>query len=84
MDAAEQAQHVSITGSRFHPAHLTQIIAHVARISDPGFGQREQLLDGDGGGDALDPSKFDPLTSIQLEYRGLGVNVGEWGMSVKE
>jgi flavin reductase (DIM6/NTAB) family NADH-FMN oxidoreductase RutF len=36
------------------------------------------------GGDALDPSKFDPLTSIQLEYRGLGVNVGEWGMSVKE
>ena len=35
-------------------------------------------------GDALDPSKFDPLVSIQLEYRGLGEQVGEWGMSTAE
>lgn len=36
------------------------------------------------GRDALDPSKFDPLASIQLEYRGLGGNIGTWGMSGKK
>lgn len=34
-------------------------------------------------GDALDPSRFNPLVSIQLEYWSLGEKVGTWGMSVK-
>ena len=30
-------------------------------------------------GDALDPERFNPLVSIQLEYRELGKRVGRWG-----
>ena len=30
-------------------------------------------------GDSLDPSKFNPLPSLQTEYRELGKSLGKWG-----
>ncbi|MCD6334065.1 MAG: flavin reductase family protein [Candidatus Latescibacterota bacterium] len=34
-------------------------------------------------GDGLDPAKFDPLVSLQLEYRSLGRKVGTWAQARK-
>ena len=35
-------------------------------------------------GDALDPSKFDPLVSLQMEYWNLGKSLGGWGQRWRE
>ena len=32
-----------------------------------------------GDGDSLDPSKFNPLVSLQMEYWDLGKGLGKWG-----
>jgi flavin reductase (DIM6/NTAB) family NADH-FMN oxidoreductase RutF len=32
-------------------------------------------------GDALDPARFNPLVSLQLEYWSLGHKVGDWGQT---
>lgn len=37
----------------------------------------ESILAGDGN--SLDPAKFNPLVSIQLEYWDLGKSLGKWG-----
>ena len=35
-------------------------------------------------GDSLDPSKFNPLASLQMEYRELGKSLGKWGSLWKQ
>jgi len=35
-------------------------------------------------GDSLDPSKFNPLASLQIEYRDLGKSLGKWGSLWKQ
>lgn len=35
-------------------------------------------------GDALDPSKFNPLVSLQMEYWNFGKSLGKWGQMWRE
>jgi flavin reductase (DIM6/NTAB) family NADH-FMN oxidoreductase RutF len=69
------------------PVNFECTLFHIVPCGDHDLvlGEIQQVhLDADAlneKGDALDPARFNPLVSLQLEYWSLGQKVGEWGQT---